>query len=284
MKLILSIFLLIFSIGFSQTGVTELNFDTKYYDAVDKWIAFPQKPTDTTYVFGFIYLDEQAGFTFDYSSHFEKTENGLKKLPRFFEGNLKSRLSGNTVNVAVLSEKQISELQLPAVPDWLAIYKKGSDDVGYLKNIGFHYNAAGASNLALDPLEKAYEIEPHFKGLEFELSFAYNAMGQFDKAIPILDQAIKNDPENFLFYRELGFAYKNLEQVEKAEDIYRKGIKLTKDKNQKGEMAINMAQAYFNLKDKEKFKEWAKLTRKYSEKGSRFDQFINTWEGILNEE
>ena len=284
MNLILNLFLLIPNIGFSQTDTTELKFDTKYYDAVDKWIAFPKNEADTTFTLGFIYLDEQAGFTFDYHSHFIETENGLKILPRKFKASLKSRLSTNTINVAVLSEKQVSELELPNVPEWLAIYKEGSDKVGYLKNIGFHYNAVGASNLALEPLNKAYQIEPHFKGLEFELSYAYNALGQFDKAIPILESAIENDKQNFLFYRELGFSYKSLEQIEKAESIYRDGMKLTKDKAQKSEMAINMAQSYFQIKDKAKFKEWAKLTRKYSEKGSEFEQFIDSWEEKLNAE
>ena len=175
-------------------------------------------------------------------------------------------------------------MELPKVPEWLAVYKEGSDKVGYLKNIGYHYNAVGASNLALEPLEKAYEIEPHFDGLEFELAFAYNALGQFDKAIPIMESAIENDKQNFRFYRELGFSYKNLKQIGKAEIIYRKGMKLTKDKSQKGEMAVNMAQSYFQVKDKEKFKEWAKLTRKYSEKNSRFAQFIDAWEEELNAE
>ena len=284
MKLILSVFLLISSIGFSQSDTTDLKFDTKYYDAVDKRIAFPKKEADTTFTLGFIYLDEQAGFTFDYHSKFLETDNGLKILPREFEAGLKSRLSRNTINVAVLSEKQVSELGLPIVPEWLAVYKEASEKAEYLKNIGFHYNAVGASNLALKPLLKSYEIEPHLNGLEFELAYAYNALGQYEKAIPILDNAIKNDKENFLFYRELGFSYKNVEQIEKAENIYREGIKLTNDKSQKGEMAVNMAQSYFKIKDKEKFKEWAKLTRKYSDKGSRFEQFIDTWEEKLGEE
>lgn len=284
MRLILYIFLLISSIGFSQSDTTELKFNTKYYDAVDKWIAFPQKPGDTTYAFGFIYLDEQAGFTFDFTSHFEETDNGLKKLPRPFEAGLKLRLSHNTTNVAVLSDKQVIELELPKEPKWLSAYKGGSEKVSYLKNIGFHYNAVGASNLALEPLNKAYEIEPHFNGLEFELAYAYNALGQFNKAIPILKSAIENDKQNFLFYRELGFSYKNLNKIDKAENIYREGMKLTKDKEQKGEMAVNMAQAYFLLEDKDKFKEWAKLTRKYSEKDSRFEQLIDDWEEKLNAE
>lgn len=283
MNKILPLFLLISSIGFSQSNTAELNFDTKYYDAVDKWIAFPKKVADTSYTFGFIYLDEQAGFTFDYTSSFIKTDNGLEKLPGKFEINLKSRLSRNTRNVAVLSDEQISQLELPKEPEWLAVYKEDSDKVEYLKNIGFHFNAAGASNLALNSLTKAYKIEPHFNGLEFELSYAYNALGQFDKAISVLEGAINNDPENFLFYRELGFSFVNLGEIEKAENIYRAGMKLTKDKTQKGEMAVNMAQAYFQLKNHKKFNEWAKLTRKFSEKDSRFEQFIDAWEKKLSE-
>ena len=283
MRLLLSVLILTSSIGFSQNNLTELKFDTKYYEAADKWIAFPKKENDTSYTLGFIYIDEQAGFTFDYTSNFIIKENGLKKLPRTFEESLKSRLSLNTINVAILSKNQISNLELPKEPDWLSIYKAGANTVKYLKNIGWHYNHVGASKLALEPLLKAYSIEPHFNGLEFELAYAYNALGQFDKAIPVLESAMKNDPQNFLFYRELGFSYKNLKQVDKAESIYREGIKLTKDKAQKGEMAVNMAQSYFQLKDKEKFKEWAKLTRKYSKKNSRFEQFIDTWEKKLDE-
>lgn len=277
MRLILILILLIPSFGFSQSDTTDLKFDTKYYDAVDKWIAFPKKEADTTYTFGFIYIDEQAGFTFDYTSHFEKTENGLKKLPRQFEAGLKSRLSRNTIDVAILSNEQIKQLELPKEPEWLAIYKEGSEKPEYLKNIGFHYNASGASNLALEPLLKAYGMEPHLKGLEFELAYAYNATGKFNKAIPVLEKAIENDPQIFWFYRELGFSYKNLGQIEKAEKIYRKGLELTKDKSQKAEIAVNMAQSYAQLKDEKRFKEWAKLTKKYSENGSRFEQYVDAW-------
>lgn len=277
MRLILSLFILIYSFGFSQSNSTELKFNTKYYKAADKWIAFPKKEADTTYTFGFIYIDEQAGFTFDYTSNFEKTSDGLKKLPRQFEAGLKSRLSKNTVDVAILSDEQIRQLELPKEPEWLAVYKEGSEKPEYLKNIGFHYNAVGASNLALKHLLKAYKIKPHLKGLEFELAYAYNATGKFNEAIPILEKAIENDSQTFWFYRELGFSYKNLGQVKKAEKIYRTGMKLTEDKAQKAEIAINLAQSYVQLKNEKKFNEWAKLTKKYSEKGSRFEEYIDAW-------
>jgi tetratricopeptide (TPR) repeat protein len=196
---------------------------------------------------------------------------------------MKYRLDPNTSLVSVLNKEQISALKLPEQPEWLSIYKEGSNEVDYLKNEGYHFNHNGASDLALKPLLKAYEIIPHYEGLEFELSFAYNHLGQYEKAIPILEKAIENNPKNFYFYRELGFSYANLNETAEAEKTYRKGIKMSDNDFEKSEMAVNMAKAYFKLKDKEKFDEWAKLTRKYAEKNSRYAQFIDHFEQNWNE-
>lgn len=190
---------------------------------------------------------------------------------------IKSRLSPNTANVHILSENEVKQLNLPNQPDWLKFYKTNDNTVSYYKNIGYHYNAVGASQNAIEPLLKGYKIEPHYEGLEFELSYAYNATKNHEKAIEILNNAIENDPENFWFLRELGFAYKNLGNFEKAEETYNKGIAISNDKNQKAEMAINMAQSYFQLKNKQKFEEWANITKQYTEKGSQFDQYIEYW-------
>lgn len=279
MKKLLLLCILISNYCFSQ----ELEFDTKFYDAVDKWVAFDKNEDDSTYIFGFIYIDEQAGFTFDYGSRFKIAQNNLEKLPNEMEGSLKSRLSTNTANVHILSENEIKQLNLPYQPDWLKFYKTNENTVSYYKNIGFHYNAVGASKNAIEPLLKAYKIEPHYKGLEFELAYAYNATQNYEKTIEILDKAIKNDPENFWFLRELGFAYKNLGNLEKAEETYKKGISISTDKNQKAEMAVNMTQSYFQIKNKPKFEEWAKITKQYTDKGSQFDQYVDYWSKNWNE-
>ena len=273
MKKLLLLSILISNYCFSQ----ELKFDKKFSDAVDKWVAFNKKEDDSTYIYGFIYIDEQAGFTFDYASRFKINQNTLEKLPNEMESSIKSRLSPNTANVHILTENEIKQLNLPNQPEWLKSYKTNENSVSYLKNIGFHFNAVGASKNAIEPLLKAYKIEPHYVGLEFELAYAYNATKNHDKAIEILNEAIKNDPKNFWFLRELGFAYKNLGNLEKAEETYKKGISLSSDKNQKAEMAVNMAQSYFQTKNKKKFEEWAKITKQYSEKGSQFDQYVDYW-------
>lgn len=279
MRIIIISLILLSNIGFSQNHLTDLNFTTEYYYAVDKWVAFPKKETDSTYAYGFIYLDNQAGFTFNYESEFQLNDHGIKNIKRDSTvGSFKYRLDPNTSLVSVLNEDQISALNLPNKPEWLSIYKEDAEKVEYLKNEGYHFNHVGASKLALTPLLKAYKINPHFDGLEFELSFAYNHLGQFGKAIPILEKAIQNNPNNSYFYRELGFAYINLNQIQKAEETYLKGISITENNFEKSEMSVNMAQAYFKIKDKTKFTEWAELTRKYSKEDERFVQYIEYFE------
>lgn len=277
MKKILLVSLLLFPlfcIGQNQ----ELKFTTKYYDAVDKWIAFDKKAEDSTYTVGFIYIDETAGFTFNYESPFLIKNNGLEKLPRILESSFKIRLAQNTANVAILSDEEISQLNLPKEPDWLKYYKVNENENSYLVRVGLLYNSVGASQNAIEPLLKVYEKEPHFQGLEFELAYAYNAINDFDKAISVLNKAIKNDPNNFWYYRELGYAFVNQNKIDAAEKTYLRGIRLTKEKNQRAEMALNMARGYFQIKDKTKFGKWIKLTKKYADKNFQFHQYITYFE------
>lgn len=283
MRITLFTLITFFNIGFSQNNLTELKFDTKYFNAVDKWVAFPVNMIDSSYAYGFIYLDNQAGFTFNYENKFQIKEQQLINIKKdSMVGFMKYRLEPNTSLVSVLTENQISALKLPKEPEWLSIYKKHSNQVSYLKQEGYHFNHVGACELALKPLLKAYKIDPHFDGLEFELAFSYNHLGQFENAIAILENAIENNPKNYYFYRELGFSYLGLDRIEDAEKTYRKGIKMSENDLVKSEMSVNMAQVYFKLKIKKKFDEWAELTRKYSKKDKRYLQYIDYFEQNWN--
>lgn len=273
MKKLILLSILFSNFSFSQ----DLKFDKKFTDAVDKWVVFDKNKNDSTYIYGFIYIDEQAGFTFEYSSRFKTNQKTLENLPNEIQSSIKSRLSPNTANIHILTESEIKQLNLPNQPDWLKFYKSNENTVSYYKNIGYHYNHIGASQNAIEPLLKGYAIQPHFEGLEFELAYAYNATKNHEKAIEILNNAVENDSGNFWFLRELGFAYKNLGNLEKAEETYNKGIAVSNDKNQKAEMAINMSQSYFQIRNKQKFEEWANITKQYTDKGSQFDQYIDHW-------
>ena len=279
MRTLLILFLILTQTGLAQENSTNLKFDKKYYEAVDQWVALSKKDSEASYRYGFIYIDEQAGFTYQLGSTFKiDSLNNYVPDPVDTTTQIKYRIDPNWQKVSIIPKEKLKELKLPTQPEWLKFYKENSESVSYLKNIGYHYNHVGACKLALIPLLKAYKMEPHFDGLEFELSYAYNHLRRFKEAIPILEKAIENNPKNFYFYRELGFSYVNLKKIDEAENIYRKGIKMSDNDFEKSEMAVNMAQAYFSLKNKKKFTEWAKLTRKYAKKDSRYAQFIDHFE------
>ena len=103
-----------------------------------------------------------------------------------------------------------------------------------------------------------------------------------NKSIPILEKALKNDSKNYSFYRELGYAYSKLNKLDMAEKTYKKGISLSDSNFEKSEMAVNMAQGYFLIKNKAKFDEWAKITKTYAEKGSQYAQYIDFFEKEWN--
>jgi len=262
----------------------ELKFETNFYDAVNKWVVLPKKSTDTTYTYGFIYMDISAGITFHLGGSFFLDKNN-KYIGDAEPGHqmTKKRLDNpNIVKMAVLNNKKMAELNLTKEPDWLVHYKFSEDSVENLKQLGYHFNHVGACEKALLYLNKAYKKEPHYKGLEFEIAYAHNHLGQYDKSIPILEKALKNDSKNYSFYRELGYAYSKLNKLDMAEKTYKKGISLSDSNFEKSEMAVNMAQGYFLIKNKAKFDEWAKITKTYAEKGSQYAQYIDFFEKEWN--
>jgi tetratricopeptide (TPR) repeat protein len=273
--------LFITTIGSSQNNAStnQLKFETIYYDAIYKWVAFPKTETDSTYVYGFVYLDMQAGLTFNHEGVFQIDDTGKlvssKKEPYNM---VKMRLGNSTKNVAVLSPTQIKELGVTPVPDWLKYYKKPIDDAESLTRTGYHLNAVGGSKKALEFLLKAYKKSPHHKGLEFELGFAYNALGQYEKAIEILNKATTNDPKNALLYKEFGYAYLNLHKLPEAEAIYKRGVEIATDKELSCEMAINMANYYFIQKSKDKFNEWANLVKQNASPNSQYIKYVEHFE------
>lgn len=247
---------LIFTNSFSQTS-EKIRFGVSVTEAVDKWVVFDKRPQDSSHVFGFVYIDQEAGFSFRYTSDLVITDNDLYLSVRDTSSLMIVRLQPRDNVVGILSKEQLEKLGLELEPEWLSFYKPDPLTTEYLTSIGYHYNHAGASKYALHPLEKAYKMEPHFEGLEFELAFAYNATQDYPNAIKVLTKAIENNSKNIMFYRELGYSYMNLGDLKKTEEIYKKGLEIDDQNNAKTEMALNMAIIFFQKKNRAKFDEWA---------------------------
>ncbi|MEL1242655.1 hypothetical protein AAEO56_00160 [Flavobacterium sp. DGU11] len=241
-----------------------LQFDKKYYECENKWVALPLTEKDTAYMIGVVYLDEQAGFTFGYEGKMTITDKYRSHIESPRTNRMIYRIPEEYTQMAIIPDAKVQEMNLPTEPDWLPIYRKGEDEVQSQVKRGFHFNHIGGSLQAIPILLKAYAKEPHAEGLEFELAYAYNAIEQPAKAIEVLEKAIKNDPKNYMFYRELGYSYILADKFGDAEKTYKKGIAMSDNAYQQAEMAFNMAGAYYRLKDKKKFDEWVAITRKYA--------------------
>src|SRR5258707_731198 len=108
---------------------TVLKFDKLFVESEDQWVAF-QKGKDSTYSYGFIYIDAQAGLTFNYEGKFTISNDGVFIPQKLDSTSLKARLQPNNVRVAFIPANKFGELQITAIPDWLKYYKTDTASVG----------------------------------------------------------------------------------------------------------------------------------------------------------
>lgn len=243
------------------------SFDQPFTTCEKKWVIFPKAPNAKNYAFGYVYMDEQAGFTLRLQGAFSIDDDknyvlDSAAVPK--QGVTNYRLGANTKFVALVPLVHYGQLNITAEPEWVKNYYTVSRDEVYRDfRRGFNFNAARQCDSALVYLEKVYQKNPNYNGLTFEFVYAYNELNQYDKSISILQESIKNSPDNIMFYRELGFAYLGKKDYDDAIVTYQKGINVFGDKagSQKSEMAINLAQAYKYKGDKDAYQEWGKKAK-----------------------
>ena len=258
----------------------KLIFNKKFTECEDKWVAFTSDSLGY-HSFGFIYIDEQAGLTLDYSGSFKIDANGKIILEKKdIKGAMKYRLQPNSVKVGIIPESFYKDLQIEAVPEWLKYYKTNENSIERLYKWGYMYNGWNECQTALTFLEKAYKINPNYKDLKVELGFSYNCLSNFEKAIVILKLAIKEDPSSAYINKELLYAQIHNGQLEDAINTYDKIINEITDKTYNGENAFNILGEYFRQKNIEKFNQWIKKTS--IDKDSRFIKYIEQMKYELN--
>ena len=275
------ILLLLFSLN--THAQIALNFDKNNADCEDKWVAYQKDEKETSYIFGFIYIDPDAGLTFNYEGRFEIDNTGKFIPSKAIKELLKARLEPHNGVIAIIPDEKLPELGVKTVPDWLAIYKQGENTVNRLHRWGFYYNSYDMSAKALTYLEKAYQLEPKFAGLEFEIGYAYNALGQFSKAAEFLTKAIATSPNECYLYKELSFAHIHLGKIDEASKVAYKGIEVCDDKAMKAEIAFNIAGNYFNKKDLSNFNLWVKETRKWVVNGDQYSKILDDMQSKIQQ-
>jgi tetratricopeptide (TPR) repeat protein len=260
----------------------DLVFDKKFVECEDKWVTF-DKGEEGTYLFGFIYIDEMAGLTFNREGSFVISERNEFVPKRLDSISIKARLQNNNVKVAIIPESRFDELGIHAIPDWLKYYKSDLGTAKRLQRWGYYYNDWGMSEKALEYLEPGYKLDPNYNGMAVELAFAYNALEKFDKAIPVLLKMSELTPKDGYIYKELSYAYLKTGKMEEAGIAAENGIKYYQDPRMQEEMAYNVAYQYYVLKDKKNFARWAEETKKWAKKGDQFYRTIETLESKMKE-
>ena len=250
----------------------KLNFNTKFTQSEDKWVSFPADSLGS-HTFGFIYIDPQAGLTFDYAGSF-KIDNAGKFLlkKKEIEGSVKHRLEPNKTLVAIIPESHFAELEVVKFPDWLKYYKENENTAEYLFQRGYMYNGWEECAKALEYLEKAKKINPDYKGLRVELAFSYNCLNRYRDAIDILKIAIKLEPNDAYIYKELLYSQIHNNQLNDAINTYDKILKDIGDKTFNAENAYNILGEYYRQKDLEKFNQW--ITKTEVDKDKRFGPYV----------
>lgn len=248
---------------FNISAQNTIQFNKKFVQSEDKWVAFPADSVGA-YPYGFIYIDAQAGLTFDYEGTFKIDPTG-KFIPkrREIDGQMKVRLQPNNNLVAFIPESKFEELKIDKVPDWLKFYKEGEDSVKRLYDWGYMYNGWNECEKALKFLEKAQKIDPEYNGLRVELAYSYNCLKQYQKAVDILKIALIKEPLDAYTNKELIYAEVKNDNLKDAENICRKVFKDCPDKTYNAENAYNILQAYYIKKDIKNFNNWFVETNSY---------------------
>ena len=236
---------------------------------------------DSSYAYGFIYSDAQAGLTLNYEGNFKISQTGVYIPKKLDSTNMKVRLQPNRVLVAFIPDNKFSELKISAIPEWLKYYKTDTASVERLYRWGFMYNGWDECAKGLTYLERAEKINPDFKGLAVELAFSYNCLNQFDKAILVLQNALTTNPTDAYINKELIYAQIKSGQLDKAAESCKKAIAVCTDKSYNGENCYNLLHNFYEKKDKTNFSLWLIETKKWTSKNADMTRSIKAMEEEL---
>lgn len=262
-----------------------LRYDVHLSDCENQWVALYHRPEDTTYTYGFVYIDPEAGFTVHYFGRFTIDASGnfhlaANPLPSD-KASLKIRLDQNGV-AARLPAQALLQLQLPQKPEWLKYYEDKADPVTHKVTWGFFYNAIGDSQRALGFLEPAYKERPDAPRVVFELTYAYNATDRPDDAIRVAKGEFAKNSKDELLCREIAFAYLHRKSYNEATEQYRACIALCGDSEsqmaEKSELAMNLSSAYRALGETARRDEWWEKAKNWAPKGSPIYKYFHPGE------
>jgi tetratricopeptide (TPR) repeat protein len=235
-----------------------LTFHTHFFYAVNHWVVLPKKPTESVYLYGYIYFDPKKGIQF----HLENTLefNGSWNLNRSKKSYvLQKSLHDPNLKVALIPKAIQRQWNLPEKPEAIAaeLLCQTAENRAAL---GHYFNQIEQSSLAVPVLKKALKIYPNNPQLLFELGYAYNAMARYTKAIRFLEIRAQIAPSQKC-WQELGYAYLQTKKPTQAEYCYFEAIKCCQNKSEIQKMGWEMQAVFQKMGEISLAKTWEMMAK-----------------------
>lgn len=274
------ILILVSIVSFHLQAQVDWDFDKRFVECEDKWVAF-QMNEDSTYNFGFIYIDSQAGLTLNSEGTFKIMDDGSFVVSKIEGANIKARLQPNNVKVAIIPNDEFKALEIPEIPEWLKQYKTDINTAERQYKWGYMYNGWNQCQKALPFLLKARTIDPDFKGLTVEIAYSYNCLKEYSQAIVILEDEIKKRPNDAYITKEFIYSVSKTNDIEKAITQYSKSIETIEDETYNAENCFNIMQFYYKQGDKKNFNKWFKELKRWPNENKQIDKYANQYKKDL---
>lgn len=251
---------------FSQT-VEDLKFVTNVPEAENHWVVLQKNPKNSFYNVGFVYFDEQAGYSLKSAGTLEEEQGKLKykEDPNSKTAMFTTRIGNLEYKSAIISPELLKNFNLPEQPEWLKFYNTSASENDKILNRASVMNGAGAVKWALPKLEKLYQNNFKTGKLYFELAFAYNALGDFPNAEKICIEAMKNKFSDDLINKEYVFALLQQKKVSEADLFLAKKIDTYKDKSYKYEAVMNMIAIAAQTKNIDVANKWLEILKNFND-------------------
>jgi tetratricopeptide (TPR) repeat protein len=242
----------------------ELTFNQAVSDCENRW--FGAEAQDGSVILGYVYIDPDAGFTFEHYGTLEEDGGLLRAVQSNLsrEARLIHRI-GRNFPATCLVDDQVTALGLPLVPETMQFYKDSRPLGEHHAAWAYHYNHIGASDKALGHVLKAQEVGANSAALTFEHAFALNALEMFDATVRLLDPVYLVGGMTGDLIAELAYARLGQGDYQRAIELYTQAIDPDQGEvsSRRWEFARNIAAAYEKLGDGRQRDVWIERAEKY---------------------
>ncbi|MDR2684595.1 MAG: hypothetical protein LBB53_04350 [Prevotellaceae bacterium] len=261
----------------------ELNFDKRFIDCEDRWVAVKQNSVNT-YLYGYVFMEDGVGLNISIEGTFSILNDGEFVPLKSVSGKRKiMKLEPDNQQVAVIPEEKYSELQIVEKPDWLGKYKVKITAQSLYRS-AFVYNKWKSCYNALVFLKLAEQKKAKFKEFYSEIAYSYNCLGLFENAAEIAEKGRKRFPDDALLNRELIFAQAEAGFADDAAKSCKKAFIKCTDNSYDGENCYNVLRAYYRKIDVKNFAYWLILAKKYNKNNKSTMAFISEMEEKMQKE